>query len=167
MKFAFRLAAVHCFAGSHAGPIGATSYPAAAHPIRRRRAPYPPPAHRRPRHPPIRPRPRLRPPAYNPHPVPPRDDQFSSNELVDAGHRFLRRRVARARHDRREGGAANGASRTATSWAKRPAAPLSAACATATARSIPRMPATCACSGKGRARLRRRRRRRADHDAGL
>src|SRR6185437_15186475 len=75
MKFAARLAAVALL---FAGTIGmqALAQPAAP--------PYPPPAAA-----PYSPPAAAPAPAYNPHPVPPRDDQFSPGELIEAGHRFF------------------------------------------------------------------------------
>ena len=98
MKFAARLAAVALF---FAGVIGMQAlaqpappaYPPAASPYPPpAAAPYPPPA--APSYPPPAAAPYSPPaaapaPAYNPHPVPPRDDQFSPGELIEAGHRFF------------------------------------------------------------------------------
>jgi hypothetical protein len=80
MKFAARLAAVVLlFAGviaMQAAAQPAPAYPSAA-------SPYPPPA--APSYPP----PAAPAPAYSPHRVPPREDQFSPGELIEAGHRFF------------------------------------------------------------------------------
>lgn len=98
MKFAARLAAVALFFACAIGmqalaqpappayPPAASPYPPPA------AAPYPPPA--APSYPPPAAAPYSPPaaaptPAYNPHPVPPRDDQFSPGELIEAGHRFF------------------------------------------------------------------------------
>jgi len=81
------------------------------------------------------------PPPYGVAPPPsqqPTANQFSSNEVIDAGHRFF-------------GGVSRGLAEIAEKAVKRRAVPLSVACATATARSIQEMPVTCACSGKDRA----------------
>src|SRR5262249_27386124 len=75
-------------------------------------------------------------------PPPPTANQYSSNEIIDAGHRFF-------------GGVsrdlAGMASPMAIFLVKRRAALLLAACAMATARFIQEMSVTCACSGKDRA----------------
>ena len=98
MKFAARLGAVALF---FAGAIGmqalaqpaSPAYPPAASPYPPpAAAPYPPPA--APSYPPpasgpYTPPPAAPPPAYASHPVPPRDDQFSPGELIEAGHRFF------------------------------------------------------------------------------
>jgi len=98
------------FAASLAGLliIGAMVMPAAAQPAPAYpppgAAPYPPPAGSYPppaaapySPPPTYQTPAYQPPAaappptqaYSPHPVPPRDDQFSPDELIEAGHRFF------------------------------------------------------------------------------
>ena len=97
MKFAARLAAVaFLFAGAiavQAAAQPAPAYPPAASPYPPPAAnPYPPPA--APSYPPPAAAPYAPPaegppPAYAAHPVPPRDDQFSPGELVEAGHRFF------------------------------------------------------------------------------
>ena len=80
---------------------------------------------------------------------PPRDNQFSPNELIDAGHHFFGGVSRGLATDRREGGEPMGPAERLHSWARKPAALLSAACAMATARSTPRMPATCGCYWQG------------------
>ena len=94
MQFAARLAAVVLLlAGSVA--MQAVAQPAPTYPPAS--SPYPPPA-AAPYPPPAAPT--YSPPAYSPpvaapppapayHPVPPRDDQFSPGELIEAGHRFF------------------------------------------------------------------------------
>lgn len=91
MKFAARLAAVALlFAGTIgmqalAQPAPSPYPPPAAAPYPSPAAPsYPPPAAA-----PYSPPAAAPAPAYNPHPVPPRDDQFSPGELIEAGHRFF------------------------------------------------------------------------------
>jgi hypothetical protein len=87
MNFPTRLAvALVLFAGFLAGQAvaqPAPAYPPAAGPPPGA-PPYPPP----PAYPPPAAAP-YQAPAYSPHPVPPRDDQFSPGELIDAGHRFF------------------------------------------------------------------------------
>jgi hypothetical protein len=97
MKFAASLAAVALFAGAIAMQAAAQPAPAypppAASPYPPPAAsPYPPPA--APSYPPpaagpYSPPPQAPTPAYSPRPVPPRDDQFSPGELIEAGHRFF------------------------------------------------------------------------------
>ena len=80
------------------------------------------------------------PPPYGvaPSQPPPTANQYSSNEIIDAGHHFF-------------GSVSHGLCQTAIFLAKRPAVPLSAAFAMATARYTPEMPVTSACTGKDRA----------------
>src|SRR5690242_2594707 len=93
------------------------------------------------------------PPAIAPAPPPPQPapaNQFSSNELIDAGHRFF-------------GGVSRGLAmiveKAVSKWGQpngyilgeEASGALSAACAMGMARSTPRMPVTCACSGRARA----------------
>ena len=78
---------------------------------------------------------------------PPTANQFSSNEVIDAGHRFF-------------GGVSRGLAEIVEKAVSQWGLPngyvlgqeaLSVACAMATARSIQEMPVMCACSGKDRA----------------
>jgi hypothetical protein len=84
-------------------------------------------------------------PQGNPPPPPPQagppPNQYSSNEIVDTGHRFFGT-VARGLAQIVEKAGANGGCPTATSWARRPAAPWSPGCATARAPFIRRTRAT-------------------------
>ena len=95
----------------------------------------------------------VQPPPYGvapPPSQPPTTNQFSSNEVIDAGHRFFGG-VSRGLAEIVEKAVSQWAYRTAMFWVKRRAVLLSVACAMATARSIQEMPVTCACSGKDRA----------------
>jgi len=78
-KLAVTLALFAGLLAAQAAAQPAPSYPPPA-------APYPPPT--APAYPPPAAAP-YRTPAYSPPPVPPRDDQFSPDELIDAGHRFF------------------------------------------------------------------------------
>jgi hypothetical protein len=82
---------------------------------------------------------------------PPTTNQFSSNEIIDAGHRFF-------------GGVSRGLAeiveKAVSQWGlpngyvlgqEASGAFIGGASATVMARSIQEMPVTCACSGKGRA----------------
>ena len=82
----------------------------------------------------------VQPPPYGvapPPSQPPTTNQFSSNEVIDAGHRFF-------------GGVSRGLAEIVEKAVSQLVL-LSVACAMATAHSIQEMPVTCACSGKGRA----------------
>ena len=81
---------------------------------------------------------------------PPTTNQFSSNELINAGNHFFGS-VSHGLATIVEKAVSQWDCRTAMYWAKRRAVPLSAACAMATARFIQEMLAICACSGKDRA----------------
>lgn len=94
MKFAARLAAAFVLAGTiamQAAAQPAPAYPPAASPYPPAAAPYstPAPSYRPPGAAPYSPPPAAPAPAYAQHPVPPRDDQFSPGELIEAGHRFF------------------------------------------------------------------------------
>src|SRR6476619_4345303 len=79
---------------------------------------------------------------------PSQSGQYSSNEVLDAGHRFFGT-ISRGLGEIVEKAAANGACPTDMSWGRRPAAPGSPACVTGRACCSPRMPATVGSTGKG------------------
>jgi hypothetical protein len=89
------------------------------------------------------------PPASNPLPEsnpPYQGGQYSSNEVIDAGHRFFGT-VSRGLAEIVER-AANGACPTDMSWGRRPAVLGSLVCVTVTESCTPRMPVTVGSTGK-------------------
>jgi hypothetical protein len=88
------------------------------------------------------------PPASSPVLPPPRANQYSSNEIIDAGHHFFGG-ISHGLASIVEKAVSQWGLRMAIFWEKKRAAPSSAVCGTAKGRSIRGMPVMCVCSGRG------------------